>query len=325
MSGYAAGEYAESYPGASVARRLHACDGWIIEREIPRTQALDAVGSYPLFQCERPERLGEDIEALGDDLVSISMVLDPFANWDPARLQNWFPDVCIPFKRHFIVDFERNWETSVSRHHRRKARTGRRLLQIEQVESPIDSLDDWCELYQQLIGRHGITGLTRFSRRSFSAQLQTPGLIAFRAVRNQEAVGMLLWFLRNDVAYYHLGAFSEEGYRLGASHAMFQEALSYFAWRRMRFAGLGAGAGLDDAADDGLARFKQGWANGTRTAWFGGRVLNSANYRELVQQTGTGESRFFPAYRFAADPVRRAPHFAADVATPASLPSDSRN
>ena len=63
-------------------------------------QALDAVGSYPLFQCSTPERLGEDIEALGDDLVSISMVLDPFAAWDPSRLQQWFPDVCIPFKQH---------------------------------------------------------------------------------------------------------------------------------------------------------------------------------------------------------------------------------
>lgn len=318
MPGYASREYAESFTEIASPRALPVCGGWLLEHEIDGAEARDAIGCYPLFRCADPSRLGDDLARLGNELVSVSLVPDPFAEFDVNDLQEWFPDVCRPFKQHFVVDFERNWEETISSHHRRKARVGSREVRVERAENPVEILDDWCGLYRQLINRHSIRGISRFSRASFEAQLSVPGIVAFQAKQGSETVGSLLWYFHNDVAYYHLGAFSPSGYALGASHVLFYESLAYFAWRRARFAALGSAAGLESKDDDGLARFKQGWANDTRTAWFCGRVLNRPAYRRLVAESGS-DAAFFPAYRFTNDGQRAgtrqvlnstpAPHF----------------
>ena len=57
---------------------------------------------------------------------------------------------------------------------------------------------------------------------------------------------------------------------------------------------LGGAAGHSDASD-GLARFKQGWANEEHTAWLGGRILDADGYARC---SGTSvKSDYFPAYR----------------------------
>ncbi|MGE3317126.1 MAG: GNAT family N-acetyltransferase [Planctomycetaceae bacterium] len=303
MPGYASREYAGSFSEIAVPRALPHCGGWVLEREIGGGDARDAIGCYPLFQCEKPSRLGDDLARLGDELVTLSIVPDPFADFDINDLKEWFPDVCRPFKQHYVVDFSRNWEESISSHHRRKVRVGSREVQVVRAENPADVLDDWCALYRQLINRHSIRGISRFSRASFEAQLNVPGIVAFQAKQGSETVGSLLWYFHGDVAYYHLGAFSPSGYALGASHVLFHESLAYFAWRRARFAALGSAAGLEANEDDGLARFKQGWANASRTAWFCGRVLNRPAYQQMVAESGS-DVGYFPSYRFANDGQR---------------------
>jgi hypothetical protein len=69
-------------------------------------------------------------------------------------------------------------------------------------------------------------------------------------------------------------------------------ALEALAARGVRTVDLGGAAGGHDA-DTGLARFKRGWATGTRTAWLGGRVLDAAGVARLGGARGT----YFPAYR----------------------------
>ena len=65
-----------------------------------------------------------------------------------------------------------------------------------------------------LIQRHQISGIRAFSRDSFAKQLQIPGIVSFRAIRHQQTVGMILWYVQNEVAYYHLGAYTDEGYQI---------------------------------------------------------------------------------------------------------------
>lgn len=297
MSGYASREYAESFTEIATVRELPSCGGWLLEREIPNADARDAMGCYPLFHCPRPERLGEDLDALRDELAAVSLVTDPFAGFEPELLSQFFTDVCKPFKEHFAVDFSKDWESTIGSHHRRKARAALRELRIERAENPVELLDVWCELYRRLIARHSIRGLARFSRAIFELQLQVPGMVAFHATSGGETCGILLWYLQHDTAYYHLGAFSPTGYALGASHALFMESLAYFAWRRCRFAALGAGAGLSARPDDGLTRFKEGWANSTRSAWFCGRVLNRSLYDRCIAHCDSPRFDYFPAYR----------------------------
>ena len=101
---------------------------------------------------------------------------------------------------------------------------------------------------------------------------------------------------QGDVAYYHLGAYAEEGYRGRASFALFSTAIEAFAAMKVRWLDLGGGVGTGaTAADDGLTRFKRGWATSSRTVYLCGRVLAPEVYRRLTEPLApTG---YFPAYR----------------------------
>src|SRR5215213_8208057 len=113
-------------------------------------------------------------------------------------------------------------------------------------------------------------------------------------MRDGETVGMLLWYVQGDVAYYHLGAYSERGYELRASFALFQHAIEQFARRGLRWLNLGAGAGAASGAESGLSRFKQGWATGTRTAYFCGRIFDEKKYQEILRARGVPATKYFP-------------------------------
>ena len=118
----------------------------------------------------------------------------------------------------------------------------------------------------------------------------------FRAVHQGVSVGMTLWYIQGEVGYYHLAAYSDVGYALRASFALFAGAIEYFA-TRLRWLNLGAGAGIHSASSDGLTRFKRGWATGTRTAYLCGRICDPARYAEVVQARGVSGADYFPLYR----------------------------
>ena len=121
-------------------------------------------------------------------------------------------------------------------------------------------------------------------------------MVVWRARREGETVGATLWLQHGDVAYYHLGAYAEAGYRSRASFALFSTAIEAFAAMGVRWLDLGGGAGArPTAADDGLTRFKRGWATASRTVYLCGRVLAPTVYRRLTESLPpTG---YFPAYR----------------------------
>lgn len=114
---------------------------------------------------------------------------------------------------------------------------------------------------------------------------------------------MVLWLLGPEAAYYHLAAYDDEGYRAKASFALFDVAISTFRAQGIPWLALGGAAGVTTAeSGDGLTRFKEGWATETRTAWFGGRVLDRRRYAELSEICG--DTTFFPAYRAPPAPPR---------------------
>ncbi len=75
-----------------------------------------------------------------------------------------------------------------------------------------------------------------------------------------------------------LGAFSELGYSLRASFALFTHAIEHFAASGLRFLDLGGGAGVKGRGPDGLTQFKKGWSNGARTVYFCGRIFDRNKY-----------------------------------------------
>jgi hypothetical protein len=296
VTGYLHPAYAESLAEFGVPYELPRSRGWILKRQIPLTADQDAIGCYPLFTCQDWSQLHVDLDNLNVEVVSLALVASPFGNYDPAYLESCFPDVFVPFKEHFVVDLSLPRETFVHAHHRRNARKALREFHIETCTDPVDFLDDWMLLYGALVKRHAITGIAAFSKDSFRKQLRVPGITAFRAIRGGITAGMLLWYVQGEVAYYHLGAYSDDGYELGASFALFDYAIKFFAERELKWLSLGGGAGIQ-SQEPGLNRFKQGWSTGTRTAYFCGRVFDRAKYQEVVKTLNLPATKYFPAYR----------------------------
>ena len=278
-------------------RHLPASNSWILERKIPGSGHIDAMGCYPIFACEEWSGLRADLESLPAGIIALAVVTDPFGHYDLTLLRECFPDRVKPFKQHFVVDLSRKLESFVHPHHLRNARKASRSLQIELIKDSSKFLDDWIRLYEELVVRHDITGIPAFSRESFDGQLKVPGLVAFRAVYDGAAEGMLLWYVQGRVAYYHLGAYSARGYDLGASFALFSQAIEYFTSQGLSWLNLGGAPGAGEGKASGLVRFKEGWSTGVRTAYFCGRIVDPVKYAELVRAKGIGETEYFPAYR----------------------------
>ncbi len=293
-SGYRHSLYAASFEEFGVPLHLPGSDGWLLERSIPGSNRTDAMGCYPLFSCRDWHALRADLRELEGKLVSVSLVSDPFAPVDQGSLASAFKFV-IPFKRHFVTDLSIAREQAVSKHHRQCARKAIKQVEVSVWENPAEFVDTWSHLYGVLSRKHSIKGMRRFSRNSFEKQLRVPGTVILAATHQDEVVGATWWFLQDDVAYEHLAAFSETGYRLMASYALVWAALEHFRGRAA-WLHLGAAAGLNGDTRDGLTFFKCGWATGTRTAYLCGRILDPREYAVLVDRGRAGTS-YFPAYR----------------------------
>ncbi len=139
--------------------------------------------------------------------------------------------------------------------------------------------------------------MAAFSPAAFARQFEVPGLVIFRASYRGAPAGMLLWYVQGEVAYYHLGAFGPLGYELQSSFALFWHAIEYFGAGGLRWLDLGAGAGVNGDASDGLSRFKRGWSTGTRTAYFCGRIFDPKAYARIARARGVADTGYFPAYR----------------------------
>jgi hypothetical protein len=294
MNGYQHPQYAEALGEFGLPRPLPHCGGWILERGIATSAHRDAMGCYPIFACQDWSQLGADLVELSQELVSLALVADPFGAYTRNDLAGWF-EIVNPFKEHCVTDLQQPIDRIPSTHHRYYARKALRVMEVEACATPLDRLDDWVGLYATLIQRHGLSGIKAFSRVSFARQLAIPGLHMLRAVHQTETVGAHLWFVQGEIAYSHLAAFSEIGYRLGAAYALYAFALQHFAGR-VRWLDLGSGAGLEGGTD-GLQWFKQGWATGVRPVYFCGRIFNPAVYAHLTETRGGGATAYFPAYR----------------------------
>jgi hypothetical protein len=296
MCAYRSGQYASTLGEFGRPRRLENAEGWVLDRAIggESDRDRDAMGCYPLFGCSRWDRLPLDFEGLGD-LISLVLVADPFGDFEPSTLDAMFNRGVMPFKRHHVVELGSGPGATASAHHRRNARKALGLIEVERIEQVALFLDDWVELYRNLIDRHEIRGIARFSRLSFARLFELPTLVGFRAEVAGETVGMLLWLVDGEVAYYHLGAYNEVGYAMNASFALFWRSIEWFN-DRVRWLDLGAGAGLADGSS-GLDRFKSGWATGTRMAYLCRHVFQPERYDAIAKERGTQDARFFPSYR----------------------------
>ena len=213
--------YAASFAELGVPHKLKRSGAWIIQRVIPGSSKLDAMGIYPMVLCEDWAGLAPDLDKMRADLVCVGLVTDPFGHYDEPYLRRCFPDLVVAFKEHHITDLRRPREESVSTHHRRKARRANLAVNVEICPDPMVYAQDWIELYGMLVRRHFMRGVSVFSPSALLAQLAVPGVVMLRAVREGKTVGVASWYVTQNVAYGHLAAYSQSGYAVSASYAIF--------------------------------------------------------------------------------------------------------
>lgn len=292
LTGYSNSLYAASLAEFGKPKELPRSGGWLLERSVPGFSDRDAMGCYPLFSANNWLGLPEDLADIGSRLVSVALVADPFGHYAPQDLRLSFETV-VAFKEHYVIDFSR--PLNISSHHKYYSRRAAAEVTIEAGPPPDGFAAQWTALYDSLVRRHELKGIKAFSKASFELQMKVPGMVVFRAIKDGSLVGAHLWYLSQHVAYSHLAASTEQGYELNCSYAIHLAVIEYFR-SRVRCIDLGAGAGTA-SQQDGLSRFKAGWSNSTRPAYFCGRILNPERYAALARKTCTHESNYFPVYR----------------------------
>ncbi|MDB5499947.1 MAG: hypothetical protein JWP28_3978 [Phenylobacterium sp.] len=295
---YAAGDYARALAdGTGAALEVMDWGSFVLTREIsPRdTRGLpglrDAMGVYPMTPIREQADLKDGLGRLADQgLVSVVLVPDPLASPEVNRLTAAF-GLCRPFKIHYLVDRAAG-DYAPSKHHRAEIRRAQRRCRVELVRLT-DHLPAWTQLYDGLVERHTITGVTAFREAYFTALSREPRMTALAAYVGNEISAMTIWFEHAGVAYNHLGASNALGYANGANYALYDAAIAHFS--QAAILNLGGGAGSRDDPSDGLAVFKRGFANAEVHAMLCGAVLDEARYAALAG--GLPPTGYFPSYR----------------------------
>jgi hypothetical protein len=292
-TGYAHPSYAPALAEFGRPVLLESSGGWLLERPIPDSEALDAMGCYPLFCCPDWSGLAGDLDGLSERLVSVSLVADPLGPQSQVELEGVF-DVVRPMKEHYIVDLARPIDSIASKHHRYSAQHARDSVSVSFCDDLSGQIEEWLRLYAVLGRRKRLQGIHTFSPESFRQQLAVPGATLFIADVDGRTVGAHWFFVDGEVAYFHLAAYDDEGYRVGASYALQWAAIEHLqdvvAWLD-----LGGAPGTSERQEDGLAQFKRGWATHTAQAHLCGRILDQERYEALSRGRETDD--YFPAYR----------------------------
>lgn len=295
MEGYQHPLYAQSFYEIGEPLFLPRSNGWFIKRQIPGTPYFDAMGPYPMFFCDDWDALIGDLQQLKGDLISISMVIGPFEELPNNEYSDFF-DIFKPYKNHYILDTNVPIAQAVSKWSLKDARRALKEVSIDLVTAPDINLDEWVTLYDNLVKRHDIKGIRAFSRESFAKQITIPNTHFFRAWRKGELVGGNLYYIQQNVAYGHLLALTDEGYRLGASHAIKWVAIQNLA-KMVKWINFGGSTGNDQGSLTGLDKFKMGWTNDVKRSHFCAKVLDQVKYDELTSNKAVVTPEWFPAYR----------------------------
>lgn len=211
-----------------------------------------------------------------------------------ADLRHTF-DFARPLKPHYL--YRRSGSAiRYSKHHRYEVRRAVRAVRVEPFDLAT-RLDEWIDLYQSLVARHGLGNTMHALPGSHHEALAwLPGTVAIGAFAAERLVSCHVWVCHGEHAMSHLAASNEEGYALGAAYAVNAASIELLSGHRTLNFGGGTGAGDDAAA--GLVRFKQGFSNATAPSYLCGKVLAADAYAELTHRAGVAtDAAYFPAYR----------------------------
>lgn len=274
--------------------------GHVLLRPMPQSADLDAASAYPLGGFAAAADIEAGLAALTDrGAVALAVVPDPLNVPDGEELHR---RACVRrhLKTHYLVDLE-GAAFAPSRHHRQEIRRAARRCTVEEVR--LESvMGEWLELYGGLRERHGIGLGAGLPRAHFEWLARDPQAMTLAARIDGTVAALSIWLSDGEIAHNHLGASSADGYRIGASYALYAAAIERLSGHRVL--DLGGMPGLVDDPGHGLARFKRGFANAERSSVLIGFVLDRERYeRATGRRVGAGDPGYFPAYRVPESPA----------------------
>jgi len=257
-------------------------------------QLEDAAGTYPITIFAHDADISGGLSRLRAlDLVSIVLVVDDFHRPSLEHLAAEF-DFVRPFKTHFLHK-PANGPPTYDKHHRYEVRRARRSVDVAVLD--LDSnLEDWMAIYSVVSTRHQFSGVHDLPRKHHTTLARLGGVTAIGAWTEGKLAACHVWVHNAGRVHSHLAASSERGYACGAAYAVNDASLKHFAG--VELVNFGGPAGFVDQQEDGLARFKRGFANATARSYICGKILNPGQYRWLTEEKGVGHDQtYFPAYR----------------------------
>lgn len=304
MLGYNSLLYAKSFEGVGKLISSKHGDISLLERDIPGTNEKDLISLYPLNTS--PEGFYTSSEGFYDDLrdkdhVSATLILSPLFDLpygvSDLKERDW--DIIKDYKEHYIVDLSKpiwmasdHWDKV-----RTFAKTGYEVsMRVLYPHNVVDYARRFHKLYQTLVKKRGIEGVTNFSEQSIIRQFQVPGLLVFEVLDERgDPMAIRTFYLDGqDNCYFHLGAASHKAFAKapGHSQAIHYEAITYLKQLGLSKLVLGS---IPDVGGEGLRSFKQGFSNmETKTNLIVMKVLNQDIYDKLVSSRNT---EYVPPYR----------------------------
>ncbi len=251
----------------------------------------DAAGPYPITPLLTASlSMNDEICMRDHNIASLSCVSDVF--YAPDDISWW--DHAVDYKEHYIRQLRENDDYSYTKHHRYEVRRSLRYCEVR-LFTLADYLEQWCALYDRLIERHQMTGVSAFSHAYFSQLAEMPELVCTGAFDNNQLISAHLWLAYEGYVYSHLAASSDRGYELRAAYPIYDLAIRHFTGKGAHYIDFGGGAG-NTTASQGLIRFKKGFCNETRTNKILGKIIMPERYEELCSSLGRSD-HYFPAYR----------------------------
>ena len=181
------------------------------------------------------------------------------------------------------------------RHHRRMVRRAQAAgVQVRIEEAPAD-LDAFRALYTETMQRAGADPFYLFGDEYWTVLASDVSLVLVDVWRGDQHLAAILGLTGVPWLHYHLGASSEAGRSVGASHlAMYALA----GWGQEHgYTRLHLGGGVAGRRDS-LFVYKERFApGGELPAAIGKAVHDPERYRELTGQSEISYEEFFPAYR----------------------------
>jgi serine/alanine adding enzyme len=192
--------------------------------------------------------------------------------------------------------------SAMDKHHRRVIRRAEREGLEAHIEERPGSLNEFVALYEHTMRRNRAADFYLFPAAYWRAVHGSLGrcLVRVDVRRGVELHASLLMFATWPWLHYHLGASSDEGRRIGASHLALFAVARWGQERGYERLHLGGGvAGREDSLFEFKRRF---FPSGLAEAAIGKAVHDTARYRRLSGSDPAALNGYFPAYR---DPTRR--------------------